>query len=441
MHMTNENQPAATNVARIAVLVALACVLQIAESFIPHPIPGLRLGLANMITLMAMILHGFGFAMEIALLRTILSACIMGTFMSPTFILSLSGAIVSTAAMGFFHWLSGTHRCFRLSVIGISIIGALTHNMVQLALAYHLLIKHEGIFIFFPWLSIGAIATGWVVGVVTAGVCRQLLDATTESANENPYLFESPAFGRHYQRGTSFLHRAPPSLKLLAMFLLAIFSFVTTDIRSFWVIFLLMVFVAAISRVSLTAIFWQMKRYMMLPLTALLLPICFHTGTDVFLDLGNIKITSEGLHTGMLFAFRIQLLLFASCLLMKTTSLEEIARGVSQSLFPLEIFGISRYRAASILTLAWEAIPVTWGATRGVIAAVDFKKVNTLRNLIPILSRLIAALYLHADQIAGQKAAIAPLDNPGLNWNNLFNKQKVGFKHYRKPHCGEGGKR
>ena len=94
---------------KIALLVAFACVLQIAESLIPHPIPGLRLGLANMLTLTAMVVLGFRYAMEVAVLRTVLSAFIMGTFLSPTFILSISGAVLSTLVMGFFYWLSGVH--------------------------------------------------------------------------------------------------------------------------------------------------------------------------------------------------------------------------------------------------------------------------------------------------------------------------------------------
>ena len=144
---------------KIALLVALACVLQIAESLIPHPIPGLRLGLANMLTLTAMVVLGFRYALEVALSRSVLSAFTMGTFI-----------------MGFFYWLSGLNRRCRLSIIGISIIGAFCHNLVQLYLAYLLLVKHEGIFVFFPWLSVGAVATGWVVGVVAGGVCRRLTE-------------------------------------------------------------------------------------------------------------------------------------------------------------------------------------------------------------------------------------------------------------------------
>ncbi len=155
---------------KIALLVSISCVLQISESLIPHPIPGLRLGLANMVTLIALVTLGFRSALEIAIFRTVLSSFIMGTFMSPTFILSFSGAAISTLVMGFFYWLSSFHRRYRLSIIGISIIGALSHNIIQLYLAYLILVKHGGIFVFFPWLCIGAVVTGWITGTVAGSV-------------------------------------------------------------------------------------------------------------------------------------------------------------------------------------------------------------------------------------------------------------------------------
>lgn len=396
------HQPAG-KLSQIAILVALACVLQIAESFIPHPIPGLRLGLANMMTLTAMILLGFGAAMEVALLRTVLSAILMGTFMSPAFLLSFSGAVASTAVMGVFCWLSGTHRYCRLSVVGISILGALTHNMVQLFLAYFLLVKHEGIFLFFPWLSIGAVATGWVVGVVTGGVCRQLLEGAPIGVHECPATMANPAFTRHFQHGTSSLHRLPASLKLSAVLFLAIALFVVSDLYVCLFVFLFMIFLATSSRIPLTAVFSHMKRYAMLPATAFLLSVCFHSGADVIADIGVLQVTASGLHSGTLFAMRILLLLMASCLLMRTTSLEEMTRGLSQVLFPLAVLGISRHRVATVLRLAWEALPAAWGTTRSAMSSVDFKKVRTLRNLIPLLSDLIAALYLRADRLTVEK--------------------------------------
>ena len=171
---------------QIALLVALSCVLQISESLIPHPIPGLRLGLANLVTLVALVRIGFRPALEIALLRTLVSALIMGTFMSPTFILSFCGAVVSTLVMGLLFQVSRYHRRLGFSILGISIVGALAHNMVQLYLAYLLLVHHSGIFVFFPWLCYGAVGMGWITGAVAAGVCRRLTsDAPREPSSMN----------------------------------------------------------------------------------------------------------------------------------------------------------------------------------------------------------------------------------------------------------------
>jgi len=382
---------------KIALLVALACVLQIAESLIPHPIPGLRLGLANMLTLTAMVVLGFGYALEVAVLRTVLSAFIMGTFMSPTFILSFSGAVTSTLIMGFFYWLSGFHRHFRLSIIGISIIGAFCHNLVQLYLAYLLLVKHAGIFVFFPWLSLGAVATGWVVGVVAGGVCRRLA--------ENPQqdrLAETPAAGgdsmiRHYVPGTSLLHRLPAEIKISVVFALAL---AVLFFSNFWFYLGLLFFLAALAAVSKTPFVFlvsKTKRYSSLLAAAFLLPVFFNSGANTVATIASFKITVEGLCTGALFASRILFLLIASCLLMRTTSPEALTRGLARVLLPLRYLGISQQRVATILSLAWTAIPHVWETTRGAILAANLKKAKNLRNLLPLLSNLIARLYLNTD--------------------------------------------
>jgi len=382
---------------KIALLVALACVLQIAESLIPHPIPGLRLGLANMLTLTAMVVLGFRCALEVAVLRTVLSAFIMGTFMSPTFILSFSGAVLSTLIMGFFYWLSGVHRQFRLSIIGISIIGAFCHNLVQLYLAYLLLVKHEGIFVFFPWLSIGAVATGWVVGVVAGGVCRRL----TENPQQDRLAETAAAAGgsmiRHYVPGTSLLHRLSAEIKISAVFVLAL---AVLFFSNFWFYLGLFFFLSALAAVSKTPVAFlvsKTRRYSSLLAVAFLLPVFFNSGANTIATIASFKVTYDGLCTGTLFASRILFLLIASCLLMRTTSPEELTRGLARVLLPLRYLGISQQRVATILSLAWTAIPHVWETTRGAILAANLKKVKNLRNLLPLLSNLIARLYLNTE--------------------------------------------
>jgi len=179
--------------------------------------------------------------------------------------------------------------------------------------------------------------------------------------------------------------------------------FFVSDLSTYLVLFLLMILLTTVSRIPLSAVFSRMKRYAMLPTTAFLLSVCFHSGTDVIADMGVFKITASGLYSGTLFALRILLLLFASYLLMKSTSLEEMTRGLAQVLYPLGLLGISRHRVATVLSLAWEALPAAWGATRNAMATAEFTKVHTLRNLIPLLSNLIATLYLRAGQTAVDK--------------------------------------
>jgi heptaprenyl diphosphate synthase len=209
-----ENQKNSDNIYKVALLVSLACVLQIAESLIPHPIPGLRLGLANIITLVALINLGFGYALEVTVLRTVLSSFMMGTFMSPGFILSFAAGVMSTLTMGFLYWLAHTWKQRLFSIVGISVAGALVHNIVQLCLAYFILVRHAGIFVFLPLLSIGAVFIGWFTGVVSSKICLKLKeregDKVTPKVKKEYHGLELS----HYLPEVSIIHRISPEIKI-----------------------------------------------------------------------------------------------------------------------------------------------------------------------------------------------------------------------------------
>jgi heptaprenyl diphosphate synthase len=149
---------------RIAVLAAYALALSGLESLIPTPIPWLRLGLANIITLAALLLYGFRTALWVTLIRVILASLFMGTFLGPAFILSFGGGVTSTAAMGL------AHRLFRklFGPVGLSLIGALFHNLAQLALAYVLFIQRiEAVLLISPILILLGTFTGVANGVIS----------------------------------------------------------------------------------------------------------------------------------------------------------------------------------------------------------------------------------------------------------------------------------
>jgi len=386
---------------QIALLVALACILQISESMIPHPIPGLRLGLANMVTLTTLVLFGFRHALEVALIRTILSSLIIGTFMSPGFILSFSAAIASTLIMGLFYWLSGLNARFRFSIIGISIVGAFCHNMVQLFLAYFLLVKHSGIFVFFPWLSIGALATGWVVGIVAGGVCRQLANVSVTETAENPSTpLQIPA-QKHYQAGNSLLHRTKPEIKILSIISLALLVLIFDDFRLILALAAGLLLAAVISRAPFTFLWARVRQYTSLIAVAFFFPVFFNSGSHILATVASVKFTSEGLSAGSLFAARIVFLIIASSILLRTTSPENMTRGLARLLSPLRRIGIDDQRYAQVLSLSWNAVPYLWETARAAIRKAKLGRAGNLKNLLPLLSDLIAKLYLETGSTEG----------------------------------------
>jgi heptaprenyl diphosphate synthase len=382
---------------KIALLISISCVLQISESFIPHPIPGLRLGLANMLTLVALVTLGFRAALEIAVLRTVLSAFIMGTFMSPTFVLSFSGAVISSLVMGGLYHLPIFQGRFRFSIIGISVFGALTHNIVQLYLAYFILIKHSGIFIFLPYLCIGGVAMGLVTGLVARGVCAKLeanperIEATEPEENTSRRSTPDP-----FEPGTSFLHRLGPEVKIGALLILSLPLLFLEDLRLYLGLSLFLFLLVSFSRVSFAYLLSRVKRYSFFILIAFCLPLFFNSGKSVLLHAAHFQLTMEGLRTGIAYSFRILFLISLSALLVRTTSPEDMTRGLARLLSPLRILGIPDRRVALVLSLSWSALPFCWKAVRTAIRASNVKGTKRMRNLIPVLSSMIASLYVEA---------------------------------------------
>jgi len=385
---------------QIAFLISMSCVLQISESLIPHPIPGLRLGLANIMTLVALVTLGFGVALEVSTLRTILSSFIMGTFMSPTFILSFSAALISTLIMGFLYWLSTLHQRYRFTIVGISILGALSHNLVQFYLAYFIFIRHKGIFIFLPWLCLGAVVMGWVTGLMAGSVCRRIKEiegqeTITHRAQGEYCVLEL----RDYSPGDSLIHRLGADIKIIGLFIL---SFTVLLTNNFWIYLFLILFlimVVLVSKTSLNFIFSKIKKSASFIFVSFLFPLFFNSGKYVFSNMTYFKITFEGLNTGAIFAFRLLFLVMASSLLIRNTSPKELAEGMAKVLFPLRFVGISQKRIALIVSLSWMAIPVFWGIARKAIGTAEFKKVKNLRNLIPRLTDIIAEFYLEREKV------------------------------------------
>ena len=167
---------------RIALLSAYAIGLHSFESLLPTPIPWLKLGFANIITLITLVLYGMRPALMVTLIRVIAVSLFTGTFLGPAFILSLGGGIISTVAMGCVLFLSPG----LFSVIGISIVGAFFHNISQLVLAYYLFIQRiEAILLISPLILLLGTLTGAVNGIISDMLIRSLKNFQQKAQNVN----------------------------------------------------------------------------------------------------------------------------------------------------------------------------------------------------------------------------------------------------------------
>ena len=154
---------------RLTMLLALSVVLNIIESFIPlfnGNIPGLKLGLANIIVLIVLYMFSFKDALYVSLLRIILVGILRTGLFSMTFFFSLGGAILSLCSMFI-------AKKTKLSIIGVSIVGSIFHSIGQILVAI-LIIKNTYIIYYVPWLLLFSIPTGILVGFTSKTILNNL---------------------------------------------------------------------------------------------------------------------------------------------------------------------------------------------------------------------------------------------------------------------------
>jgi heptaprenyl diphosphate synthase len=398
-----------TSIRRIAFLVSCASALQIAESLIPSPLPGVRLGLANMITLVALVRMGYRTAFEITLLRTVVSSFILGTFLSPAFFLSASGGLASTAVMAAWLGLSGPNGRFRMSMIGLSLWGAVTHNFVQILLVYVFLVKHSSVFYLAPWLGISSVVTGWITGLVAVKVCARLDRNEGIEAGALPEIRpESRLRSDAFVPADTWVHAARPELKIAAVLIVGLAVVLQGRLVIDGVLLAGLLAVLAASRTPWIAVRNKALKMWPLILFSAVTPALLGRGGRVLVHAGAFSVTETGLTAGILFASRIILLMIAASLLVWTTRPEELAEGLRKLLNPFRIFGWSPDRFSRILTLSWTSLPEFRVKIRGLLASRR-PAAGNLRAWIPALGDVVAALYLEAgrEEIAEMKYSAA----------------------------------
>ena len=160
------------NIALCAVLTALALGLSTLENLFPVslviPLPGVKLGLANIVTVFALYELGAAPALVILLARCLLGGLFAGNVSALLF--SLLGGFTAMAVM------IGLKRCRRLSIYGVSIGGAAAHNVGQMAAAVFIS-RTSAILYYLPVLLVSGIVTG-----IFTGLCAQLVSKRARQA-------------------------------------------------------------------------------------------------------------------------------------------------------------------------------------------------------------------------------------------------------------------
>lgn len=148
----------------IGFLTGLGLVLHLVEGMIPMSsvVPGAKLGLANIVSLMGLVLFGFNAGFQILILRILLGSLLAGTFMTLNFYLSITGGLLAFIAMALIYYYFNN----KFSIFGISVMGAVFHNVGQIITAYFI-ISNSGIFYYLPYLVLLAVPTGIGIGLIT----------------------------------------------------------------------------------------------------------------------------------------------------------------------------------------------------------------------------------------------------------------------------------
>lgn len=153
-------------IAKIAVFTALALIFSYIEAIIPlnFGIPGVKLGIANIVTVTALYYFGIKEAACITVIRVFIIGLLFGNIVSLLY--SLSGAVLSLLVMVFCKKL-------KLSVVGVSALGGVFHNIGQL-LAAAVVMNTFSVMYYYPVLFVSGIVTGIIIGFVSDRIITRL---------------------------------------------------------------------------------------------------------------------------------------------------------------------------------------------------------------------------------------------------------------------------
>lgn len=146
----------------LANFLAIAIVLNIIESMISIiPVPGAKIGFANIVTLIIIYIYGYKEAATVAILRVVLVGLLSGKLFGPTFYLGISGTLVSLSIMIVIHKLKF------FGIVGVSLLGSFFHSVGQI-IAGIFVIGSVAVFAYLPVMLAISVPAGILTGLIAS---------------------------------------------------------------------------------------------------------------------------------------------------------------------------------------------------------------------------------------------------------------------------------
>lgn len=154
-------------IARMGLLTALALILSYVESLIPAfvAVPGVKMGLANIVVVFALYTLGPGEAAIVSIIRVLLSSLLFGSMLSLSY--SAAGAVISLLSM----IILMKTKIF--GVTSVSVTGGVFHNLGQILVAC-LVLETDVLLYYLPVLILSGTITGAVIGIASSIVIKRL---------------------------------------------------------------------------------------------------------------------------------------------------------------------------------------------------------------------------------------------------------------------------
>ena len=154
------------NVAMLGLTIALAMIMSYIEALVPlsFAVPGIKMGLANIVIIFVLYKIGTKEAILVSIIRVILVSLLFSNVMAMAY--SIAGAVLSLLVM----WI--LKKTDKFSVVGVSVAGGIMHNVGQILTAM-ILLETQQIIVYLPVLLITGTATGIVIGIVAGLVINR----------------------------------------------------------------------------------------------------------------------------------------------------------------------------------------------------------------------------------------------------------------------------